>query len=121
MAKKLSESSRPVKLKSMSAEDIRNRRRPKREYEALRRIAEKQAADDDSGIDFSDIPRMTDQQLRKMVRLRDFRRKVPVSVRLDPKVLEWLKSKGEGHLTRINDILMNLMEAENASRTGTHR
>jgi hypothetical protein len=32
-----------------------------------------------------------------MVRLRDFRRKVPVSVRLDPKVLEWLKSKGEGH------------------------
>jgi hypothetical protein len=25
---------------------------------------------------------------------------------------EWLRSKGEGHLTRINDILMNLMEAE---------
>ena len=28
------------------------------------------------------------------------------------RVLEWLKSKGEGHLTRINDILTNLMEAE---------
>jgi hypothetical protein len=24
----------------------------------------------------------------------------------------WLRSKGEGHLTRINDILINLMEAE---------
>jgi len=24
----------------------------------------------------------------------------------------WLRSKGEGHLTRINDILSNLMEAE---------
>jgi uncharacterized protein (DUF4415 family) len=39
-----------------------------------------------------------------------------VSVRGDsrgwPEVLEWLKSKGEGHLTRINDILKNLMEAE---------
>ena len=35
-----------------------------------------------------------------------------MSVRLDPKVLDWLRSKGEGHLTRINDILNNLMEAE---------
>ena len=35
-----------------------------------------------------------------------------MSVRLDPKVLNWLRSKGEGHLTRINDILSNLMEAE---------
>lgn len=105
----------------MSAEDIRNRKWTERERRTLRRIAEKQAADDDSGIDFSDIPRLTEEQLRSMVRLRDFRRKIPVSVRLDPKVLEWLKSKGEGHLTRINDILTNLMEAENASRTGTHR
>ena len=47
-----------------------------------------------------------------MVRLRDVRRKQAVSVRLDPEVLDWLKSKGEGHLTRINDILANLMEAE---------
>jgi BrnA antitoxin of type II toxin-antitoxin system len=28
-------------------------------------------------------------------------------MRLDPEVLEWLPSKGEGHLTRINDILAN--------------
>jgi uncharacterized protein (DUF4415 family) len=27
-------------------------------------------------------------------------------------VLDWRRSKGEGHLTRINDILSNLMEAE---------
>lgn len=47
-----------------------------------------------------------------MVRLRDVRRKVAVSVRLDPRVLDWLKSKGEGHLTRINDILLNLMEVD---------
>jgi len=50
-----------------------------------------------------------------MVRLRDVRREVPVSVRLDPEVLEWLKSKGEGHLTLTNDILLNRMEAERKS------
>ena len=32
---------------------------------------------------------------------------------------DWLRTKGEGHLTRINDILTNLMEAE--SRTGSGR
>jgi uncharacterized protein (DUF4415 family) len=48
-----------------------------------------------------------------VVRLRDVQAsKVPVSVRLDAEVLAWLKAKGEGHLTRINDILLNLMEAE---------
>jgi uncharacterized protein (DUF4415 family) len=47
-----------------------------------------------------------------MVRLRDLRPKAPVSVRLDPRVLEWLKSKGQGHLTRINDILRIVMDAE---------
>jgi uncharacterized protein (DUF4415 family) len=79
----------------------------------LRKIAERQATGDDSSIDFSDIPRLTDKQLARMIRLRDARPpKVAVSVRLDPQVLAWLRSKGEGHLTRINDILANLMEAE---------
>jgi len=41
--------------------------------------------------------------------------------RLDPRVLAWLKSKGEGHLTRINDILTNLMEAGRRSKTASSR
>jgi uncharacterized protein (DUF4415 family) len=53
--------------------------------------------------------------LAGLVRFREPSKKVAVSVRLDPLVLEWLKSKGEGHLTRINDILTNLMEAERRS------
>lgn len=36
-----------------------------------------------------------------MARLRDVRRKVAVSVRLDPQVLDWLQSSGERHLTGI--------------------
>jgi hypothetical protein len=33
-------------------------------------------------------------------------------VRLDPRILDWLRSKGQGRLTRVNDIPTNLMEAE---------
>lgn len=120
MAKKSSASSQPVWLKSMNDEDIRKRRRTEKERQALLHIAKKQAVGDDSSIDFSDIPPLTQKQLTHMVRLRDLR-KVPVSVRLDPRVLEWLRSKGEGHLTRINDILMNLMEAERANASGRSR
>ena len=54
-----------------------------------------------------------------MVRLRDVRQpKVPLSIWLDANVLDWLKSKGGGHLTRINDILLNLIEAEAAAKPG---
>ena len=116
MAKRLSVSSQPEELVSMTSEDIRNRKWSEAEKQAVRRAAAKQAAGDDSDIDYSDIPRLTAKQLAEMVRLRDVRRKQAVSVRLDPEVLDWLKSKGEGHLTRINDILANLMEAERRSR-----
>src|SRR5258708_1379987 len=112
MAKKSSASSQPAGLKSMRSEDIKRRQWTEREKRAIRRAAVSQAAGDDSDINFEDIPRLTAEQLARMVRLRDVKRKVAVSVRLDPQVLDWLKSKGEGHLTRINDILANLMEAE---------
>jgi len=101
----------------MKSGDIRNRQWTERERQALRRVAMRQASGDDSRINFEDVPRLTNEQLANMVRLRDARpRKVAVSVRLDPQVLDWLRSKGEGHLTRINDILTNLMEAEQQGR-----
>ena len=118
MVKRLSASSARGRLKSVTLEDIRNRQWTEAEKKTVQRLAAAQAAGDDSGIDYSDIPRLTAEQLAGMVRLRGARRKVPVSVRLDPQVLEWLRSKGEGHLTRINDILMNLMEAERRAGSG---
>jgi uncharacterized protein (DUF4415 family) len=103
----------------MSSEDIRNRKWPDAEKQAIRRGSEAQAA----GLDlpqeeYKEISRLTGEQLANLVRLRGARRKVAVSVRLDPRVLEWLRSKGEGHLTRINDILTNLMEAERRAGRG---
>src|SRR5262249_55819893 len=112
MAKKSSGLSRPVRLRSMKSEDIVSRRWTEEERQAARRAAKRQSAGDDSHINFVEIPALTESQLARMVRLREVTRKVPVSIRLDPAVLQWLRSKGRGHLTRINDILANLMEAE---------
>jgi uncharacterized protein (DUF4415 family) len=39
-------------------------------------------------------------------------KKTPVTFRADSDVLAWLRSKGDGHLTRINDILRNAMATE---------
>jgi uncharacterized protein (DUF4415 family) len=40
------------------------------------------------------------------------------TVRLDADVLEWLRSKGEGHLTRINEILRERMTTAEGGKTG---
>jgi uncharacterized protein (DUF4415 family) len=119
MANKSSASSAPAGLTSMSSEDIRNRQWTEAEKQALRDASEARAAGRPLPADeYEDIPRLTEEQLSRLVRLRGARKKVAVSVRLDPQVLEWLRSKGEGHLTRINDILTNLMEAERRTRSG---
>src|ERR1017187_5076658 len=88
----------------------------KRERETVRRTAERQAAGDDSHIDYSDIPALTNEQPVAMTRFRDVRdrleKKKMISLYVRGDVLEWRKSKGPGHLTRINDILTSVMEAE---------
>jgi uncharacterized protein (DUF4415 family) len=38
--------------------------------------------------------------------------KTQISVRIDNDVLGWLKSAGEGHLTRINNILRDRMKSD---------
>ena len=78
MAAKSSVSSRPARLKNVKSEDIKDKRWSEKEKQALRRIALEQAAGNDSQIDFSDIPPLTDEQLAAMVRLREVREaKVP--------------------------------------------
>lgn len=42
--------------------------------------------------------------------------KTPISLRIDTDVLAWLKSKGEGHLSRINEILRQAMLADQRGR-----
>lgn len=89
----------------MSAESIFGKPPNKRQKAVLARIAKRQASGDDSEIDYSDIPALTDEQLAR------FRRapKVLVAARLDRDVYDWLKKYGEGYSTRINNILRTVM------------
>ena len=89
----------------MSAESIFSRPLNKRQKTVLSRIVKRQAAGDDSGLDYSDIPPLTDKQLA------EFRRtpKVLVAARLDRDVYDWLRKYGEGYSTRINHILRAVM------------
>jgi hypothetical protein len=47
----------------MTSDDIKNRKWSEEERQTLRRHAVKQAAGDDSDINFEDIPHLTDEQL----------------------------------------------------------
>jgi hypothetical protein len=63
MAAKSPASSRRGKRVSVSAESIFSKPLSKRQKAALDRIAKRQEAGDDSDIDYSDIPALTDEQL----------------------------------------------------------
>lgn len=108
MAKRSSASSRRGKQISVSADSIFNKPLNNRQKTVLERIAKRQALGDDSGIDYSDIPALTDDQLAK------FRRtpKVLVAARLDRDVYDWLRQYGSGYSTRINEILRAVMSAK---------
>jgi uncharacterized protein (DUF4415 family) len=75
----------------------------KKEVEAL-------AAMPDEQIDLSDMPELTDDQLKNAVRLRFYKPvKQQITARLDSDVLHWLKSQGRGNQSRINSILREKM------------
>ena len=112
MAKKSSASSQQEKRVSVKAGDIFSKPLSSKQRAMLAELAKKP----DSEIDFSDIPELTDEQLAEMVPFRLRSKTTLISFRVENDVLEWLKSKGPGHLTRINKILANVMEAERRLR-----
>jgi uncharacterized protein (DUF4415 family) len=68
------------------------------------------AALPDDQIDTSDIPEMTEEQLRRAVRGLMYRPvKKPVTMRLDADVVEWLKRDGPGYQTKANALLRREM------------
>jgi len=67
----------------------------------------------DSKIDTSDIPPLTDAFWKNAVRNPLYKpTKTSTTVRVDSDVLVWLKSKGRGYQTRINEILRKAMLKE---------
>ena len=79
----------------------------KTQKSVLSRIAKRQAAGDESGIDYSEIPALTYEQLAQFKRAP----KVLVAARIDKEVYDWLMKYGKGYSTRINGILRTVMEA----------
>jgi uncharacterized protein (DUF4415 family) len=78
----------------------------KKQKAVLSRIAKRQAAGQDSEIDYSDIPALTDEELAQFRRMP----KVLVAARIDREVYDWLLQYGRGYSTRINNILRTVME-----------
>ena len=65
-----------------------------------------------------DAPALPPEKWAHAMRRDEFFRpiKKQTTVRIDADVLAWLKSKGEGHLSRINEILRERMEADKRAR-----
>jgi uncharacterized protein (DUF4415 family) len=80
--------------------------RQKREIQALISMPDEQ-------IDTSDIPELPPDAWKDAVRGKWYRPvKKAVSIRLDADVLAWLKAKGSGYQTRVNDLLRQRMVKE---------
>ena len=64
----------------------------------------------DSGIDYSDIPPLTEEFWKNAVPNPFYKPiKIHASVRIDSDVMAWLKSYGKGYQTRMNAILREAM------------
>jgi uncharacterized protein (DUF4415 family) len=67
----------------------------------------------DKSLDNAEVPQLPPEVWAKGTIGKYYRpMKTLISLRLDNDVLEWLKSKGDGHLTRINAILRERMMRE---------
>ena len=90
------------------------RKQMQKELEAI-------AAIPDERIDTSDIPELTEEQLRHALRGWMYRPvKRPVTMRLDADVIAWLKRDGPGYQTKANALLRREMLRSHQARKGLH-
>jgi uncharacterized protein (DUF4415 family) len=59
----------------------------------------------DEDIDFSDIPKLTDEELARMTRPKQ-----QLTIRLDADIVDWLKSQKGPYQSRLNALLRMAME-----------
>ena len=90
----------------MSADSIFKAPPSKQQKAVLKEFAAQQAAEDDSGIDYSDIPALTDEQMATGVRgWRHFRRPILLERRVLDKLTEIAERKGIDLDALVNEIL----------------
>ncbi len=94
-----------MKLKRFTAKEV-SKMRGRTDWKRLRR----RKGED---IDLSDIPELSEEFIRGMAWTGP---KVPVSLRVDPEVMDWFKRHGKGYQTRINAVLRAYVNARKAAR-----
>ena len=120
MAKKLRELSRPVRQAAKKRRSTMVRITLEQAKARLSRQSESTTQPDYSGIDFTDVPELSDEQLRKMKRVGPGRpplgnttRKM-ISIKLDPELLQELKREAKRsskpYQTLIHEILQKHMK-----------
>jgi uncharacterized protein (DUF4415 family) len=78
--------------------------------ESVRKELAALAAKPENEIDLSDLPATTEQDWRGAVRGKFYRPiKQQLTVRIDADVVAWLKSRGKGYQSRLNEILRAAM------------
>ena len=65
----------------------------------------------DEEIDTSDIPAL-DEDFFANAEVKMPKKKITVTMRIDPDVLDWFKSFGKGYQTRMNAVLRSYMDAK---------
>jgi len=64
----------------------------------------------DRDIDYSDIPRLDDSFFKRpLIQLP--KPKKPITIRIEPEVLDWFQSKGPRYQTRIHAVLKAYVRA----------
>ena len=75
----------------------------------------------DPEINYSDIPEL-DEEWFENAKVVYPKKKKPISLRVDPEVLEWFKSRGSRYQSHINAVLEAYVKAQKArTRTGNVR
>lgn len=70
----------------------------------------------DSKIDYSDIPELDDKFWEKAELILP-QPKIKVTIRLDPYIIEWFKSRSEHYQTRINAVLKSYVSSIKKHKT----
>ena len=95
----------------MKSRSVKINRETRDAYEQRRRELEAQGKQD------SDCPMLPIEKWERGAIGKYYRPlKTQISFRIDNDVLDWLRSKGEGHLTRINAILRGHMDNERRAK-----
>jgi len=113
MPNKSSESSQPEELTRVSAEDMRNKPLSEDQKAVLKTMAAKQAAGDDSDVDYSDIPALTDEQLARAIPGRFLFGKDPrFPVFLDPEIFDSMTKIAARNGTTLNNLVNDVLKRE---------